>query len=282
MGTVRPALDGGPPALRMSWKPKRVSTRTAFICTPTPPLGQSLLSKISLLLHRRVSRDQEQHAAQLFKVRLRVAKEAFTALTAAPSDENSPAPASTQSIPWPKQEEVAKRLFDRTNAVLGNQSMTEFSGVEFMVLTPAFQTLQQQTINRLVESGMVPEDKAASDCVIMYTKSAKHDQLFERFKTRVVQNPDILFVIVADECHNGCTHGGAHNKYVNDENLHHQSNFVLLGVRYEVWRAQGHCCCPRDCCWFDVGMVDYRCCLLLANCTKPNLSKTFTNELVQR
>ncbi|CAM9177501.1 unnamed protein product [Ectocarpus sp. 13 AM-2016] len=178
----------------------------------------------------RISRDQEQHAAQLFKVRLKVEMEAFSALTAPLPDENSPAPANTESICWPEQEEVAKRLFDRTNAVLGNQSMTEFSGVEFMVLTPAFQTLQQQTINRLVESGLVPEDKAASDCVIMYTKSAKHDQLFERFRTRVLQNPRILFVIVADECHNGCTHGGAHNKYVNDENLHHQSNFVLLGV----------------------------------------------------
>lgn len=94
-------------------------------------------------------------------------------------DAGSPGPADTPHVCWPKQKEVAQRLFDKTKEVLDNRCLSDFKGVEFMVLTPAFQTLQQQTINRLVECGVLPEDKVASEQVIMYTKSAKHDLLAE-------------------------------------------------------------------------------------------------------
>ncbi|CAM9719306.1 unnamed protein product, partial [Pylaiella littoralis] len=177
----------------------------------------------------RVSDDQEQHAAQLLKVQLNVPAEEFNNLTAALQEGDSPGAPEVQDI-WPKQKEVAQRLFEKTQKVLGNRCIHGFKGVEFMVLTPAFQTLQQQTINRLAKSGVLPQDQAASECVIMYIKSAKHDQLFKGFKARVDAKKDTLFVLVADECHYGCTVGGAHDEYVNDPDLHRCDNFVLLGV----------------------------------------------------
>lgn len=206
-----------------------------------PVLDQQKTSSDGRRSHRRVS---NANAAQLLKVRLTVSVAGFDKLTTAPQVEGAPGTPIAQGA-WPKQEEVAQRLFERTNEVLGN--ISNFKGVEFLVLTPAFQTLQQQTINRLAQYGVVPEHKAASECVIMYIQSAKHDQLFESFKTRVGENKECLFVIVADECHYGCTIGGAHDKYVNDAGLHLCDNFVLLGVRCEGREMRGGCCCTRDC-----------------------------------
>lgn len=179
----------------------------------------------------RRSNRRASDAAQLLKVRLKVSVAEFDNLTAARLAEGVPDLPIVQGA-WPKQEEVAQRLFDKTQEVLGNRRIPDFKGVEFLVLTPAFQTLQQQTINRLAQCGVVPQHKVASECVIMYIRSAKHDQVLESFKNRVLANKECLFVLVADECHYGCTIQGAHDKYVNDEELHGRSNFVLLGVRY--------------------------------------------------
>lgn len=136
------------------------------------------------------------------------------------------------SIVWPSQEEVAHRLFKQTQMVLGDRNISDFRGIDFLLLTPGYLTLRQQTMNRLVKSGLVPAGEEMSR-VLMYTDSAEQRDQFIAFKDRVVDGKQnhTLFVMIADECHTSATYGGMHSMYVNDEDLHRSDNFVLLGVR---------------------------------------------------
>ncbi|CAM9886863.1 unnamed protein product, partial [Ectocarpus sp. 8 AP-2014] len=127
----------------------------------------------------------------------------------------------------PSQERVADRLFDKTQAVLGDRNISDFRGVEFLLLTPCFLTLQHQTMNRLAKSGLVSQDKVES-CVIMYEGKGRHMPIFESFKERALTEHNKLFVMIADECHLSPTAGHAHDVYVNSESLHGSGNFVLL------------------------------------------------------
>eukprot|EP00903_Cladosiphon_okamuranus_P012871 g12021.t1 len=139
-----------------------------------------------------------------------------------------------ESIVWPSQEEVAQRLFNQTQVVLGDRNISDFWGIEFLVLTPGFVTLRQQTVNRLAKSELVPAGDEESR-VLMYTRSEANTTLFEAFRTRVRTEKQVLFVMIADECHTSATIDGAHTMYVNDEVLHNSDNFVLLGVSSEYY-----------------------------------------------
>ena len=132
---------------------------------------------------------------------------------------------------------MAKRLFDHTQVVLGDRNISDFRGVDFLLLTPTFLTLRQQTVNRLAESGLVPAGEEESR-VLMYTGSEANTTLFTAFKRRVAAEKNKLFVMVADECHTSATCDGAHNRYVNDKDLHDSDNFVLLGVRCETYKGR--------------------------------------------
>ncbi len=143
-----------------------------------------------------------------------------------------------ESIVWPSQEKVANRLYDQTQVVLGSRNISNFRGVEFLLLTPRFVTLRQQTVNRLAKSELVPAGEEGSR-VLMYTDSADNRRLFEAFKERVRTRSQTLFVMVADECHTSATINGPHNTYVNDEALRNSDNFVLLGVRCETYKGRG-------------------------------------------
>lgn len=127
-------------------------------------------------------------------------------------------------------------MFERTRVVLGDRNICDFRGVDFLLLTPSFLTLKQQTINRLAKSELVPPGEEVSR-VLMYTESKNHTELFEGFKKRASTDKNTLFVMIADECHTSATLGGPHSKYINDEDLHNRRNFVLLGVRYEACRG---------------------------------------------
>lgn len=136
-----------------------------------------------------------------------------------------------ESIVWPTQKEVAERLFNKTNDVLDGH-ISDFRGMDFIILTPVFVTLKLQTMNRLVDGEVVPPDKVASR-VIMYNKLGDSKTNFDSFKREVLAKKEKLFVMIADECHYAATVDGAHNTYVNDPELHASRNFVLLGVRCE-------------------------------------------------
>lgn len=143
-----------------------------------------------------------------------------------------------ESLVWPSQKDVAARLFERTNDVLGDRNVSDFRGIEFLVLTPGFLTLKQQTMNRLAKSGLLPPDKVAS-CVLMYMDGSEQNKIFDGFKSRALntkkepEEEKKLFVMIADECHHSATMKGPHDKFVNDPELVKSDNFVLLGVRYE-------------------------------------------------
>lgn len=145
-----------------------------------------------------------------------------------------------ESIVWPSQEEVAKRLYEQTQVVLGDRNISTFRGVEFLVLTPCFVTLRQQTVNRLAKSELVRAGEEGSR-VLMYTKSADNTRLFEEFKENVRRKTNTLFVMIADECHTSATIDGQHQKYVNDKDLRDRNNFVLLGVRCETQKRRSIC-----------------------------------------
>lgn len=136
-----------------------------------------------------------------------------------------------ESIVWPTQKEVAERLFNKTNDVLDGH-ISDFRGMDFIILTPGFVTLKLQTMNRLADSEVVPPDMVASR-VIMCNKLGDNKKNFDTFKSEVLAKKEKLFVMIADECHYAATVDGAHNTYVNDPELHASRNFVLLGVRCE-------------------------------------------------
>lgn len=141
-----------------------------------------------------------------------------------------------ESIVWPTQKEVAERLFNKTNDVLDGH-ISDFRGMDFIILTPVFVTIKLQTMNRLADSKVVPPDKVASR-VIMYNKLGDNKTNFDSFKREVLTEKEKLFVMIADECHYAATVDGAHNTYVNNPELHASRNFVLLGVRCEPFMRE--------------------------------------------
>eukprot|EP00752_Nemacystus_decipiens_P003586 g3305.t1 len=66
-----------------------------------------------------------------------------------------------ESRVWPKQKEVAERMFQKTNDILGDKkNISDFRGCEFIILTPAFNTLKLQTMHRLAKSPTMKVDAA--------------------------------------------------------------------------------------------------------------------------
>ncbi|DBB08167.1 TPA: hypothetical protein ACH3X3_008354 [Trebouxia sp. C0006] len=79
-------------------------------------------------------------------------------------------------------------------------------GLDFRILTPRFNTLEQQTMQRDAD---VPK-------VIQYNHSQTHWKQWVSFWEEVLKCPKRLFITIADECHWGPKAFQAYDKMVND------------------------------------------------------------------
>ena len=183
---------------------------------------------------------------------------------------------------WTVAAELAERirlLFAKPGERPPAWSKLGFKSVDFFILTANVVTVVSQTEQRVqsIELGMpgsaCSNAVSVSNRVFGYTRSKdlflafdkkfwatdgaggmlKHDS----FLWRVENNPDTLFVLIADECHWGITelyahhlsmtttsaahdrqsalmdsvvHSGAHNEYLNDARLDDKKNVVTLLV----------------------------------------------------
>ncbi|KAL3131249.1 hypothetical protein ABBQ38_000546 [Trebouxia sp. C0009 RCD-2024] len=90
-------------------------------------------------------------------------------------------------------------------------------GLDFIVLTPTFVTLRQQTLQRLQDAGLKNSD-GSDPRVLPYAFSADTNEAFNKFRSKVVHsdNKRKLFVMIVDEAHYYATRGSAHDAFVND------------------------------------------------------------------
>ena len=130
------------------------------------------------------------------------------------------------------QWEVGERLFHKALELLKDDSgdVPEYQGVMFFVITASFNTLKQQTNDRLDKEGLRMPEKDANGKnyekdseawlwnlgTITYTHSAYNTKAYEAFRKHAFEHPETLHVIVADECHSAITLNGAYDYYVND------------------------------------------------------------------
>ncbi|DBB00174.1 TPA: hypothetical protein ACH3X1_014010 [Trebouxia sp. C0004] len=122
----------------------------------------------------------------------------------------------------PNQEAVAQEILKRILLITGcadqfegdpawvKKSIAELQkrfcqGMAFTVVAPTFQTLRQQTLERIVRAGLA---EGSSEDVETYV----------RFRDQVKdpKNENKLFVMIVDECHAGITASQAHDMIVND------------------------------------------------------------------
>ena len=131
------------------------------------------------------------------------------------------------------QKKVAERILHRALYVLNttlDDIKSRFTNMRFVILTPVFTSLRDQTAERIGEMSLA-EDLRAS--VFTHTKHSRH--YFQAFKEYALAHKDHLCVLVADECHAAIKkstdlHYGARDSFVNDEQLVNAENVLILLV----------------------------------------------------
>lgn len=127
---------------------------------------------------------------------------------------------------------VGERLAAKALELLkdDNGDVPEYQGVMFFVITANFNTLKQQTNDRLNKEGLRMPEKGANGKnyekgseawlwnlgTITYWLSSGNTEVYEAFRKHAFEHPETLHVIVADECHSAITLNGAYDYYVND------------------------------------------------------------------
>eukprot|EP01116_Phalansterium_solitarium_P005641 TRINITY_DN1746_c0_g1_i4.p1 TRINITY_DN1746_c0_g1~~TRINITY_DN1746_c0_g1_i4.p1 ORF type:complete len:817 (+),score=119.17 TRINITY_DN1746_c0_g1_i4:81-2531(+) len=152
---------------------------------------------------------------------------------------------------YPTQKSVALRLLYRACSIMtgdtdfANAVRTigeRFNDVEFLILTPVFTSLRDQTAQRVVDAGLVVDGCEGSrfsgqtenfngDCTFVwmyhlkYTEEKKH---LDSLVAHVEAHPKTLFVIIPDECHWGIVMDKAHDLLVNNPKLVQSPNVLQL------------------------------------------------------
>eukprot|EP01039_Chlorochromonas_danica_P006567 gene6567-7250_t len=140
--------------------------------------------------------------------------------------------ASSNSFSLPifrSQQLIASKLLEKAKEIL---SQKVFNAFNFRIFVPKYNTLRQQTIDRLgcfsdLVAGMT--EKELTDHVILYPQSKSSSRTVEKFKTEILENPDTLFVIIVDECHFAPTVGAIdllHDPEINENK--HKNILTLL------------------------------------------------------
>lgn len=104
------------------------------------------------------------------------------------------------------------------------------------MFTANLNTVKSQTAKRVMLSGLcggestAEVEAAVSDRVNGCSKARKVKDAFARFKQRVKDKPNTLFLIIVDECHYACLKGQPHDQYVNDPLLLCSENVVVVCI----------------------------------------------------
>jgi hypothetical protein len=132
---------------------------------------------------------------------------------------------------YPVQMKIAGRILARVEYVMKKhmgQSLESFEDICFLVFLPPYSSLRDQTLERVQKLFKVADHST----VLMYNKIS--DDIVQRFRNSAICKPEILHVIIADECHWGVNIFGQFDKWVNDRSgngeLLRQPNVVQLLV----------------------------------------------------
>ena len=132
---------------------------------------------------------------------------------------------------YPVQMQVGGRIVARVEYAMEkymSKKLENFDDIRFLVFLPPYSSLRDQTVERIRKLFKTANDSN----VLMYNKI--NDNLLQQFRKSVMSKPEILHVIIADECHWGVNMYGQFDKWVNDRpgngELLYRSNFVQLLV----------------------------------------------------
>ncbi|KAM8967749.1 GREB1-like protein isoform 2-T2 [Pelodytes ibericus] len=148
---------------------------------------------------------------------------------------------------------VARMLLSQVCAIAdsGSQSLDlgRFSKVDFVIVVPRSEVLVQQTIHRIIESGVL-SDLGLEETATAHQRAEKYvlrldgdiQGKFEAFIRKVKQNPYTLFVVIHDSSHVDLTsaisgpvpHGdptqGLSDRFINSREVQEALNILVLQV----------------------------------------------------
>ena len=206
--------------------------------TPSDRLGASILDVLidmKLFSELNCHRCNDQSAIQvkveveLFPV-LSSAEEGSVSSSEMPADAKEPSVQISDEI-HPPQRKVAERLYTRAVHLLGGKSkFNKFKSMKFIILTPVFSTLVNQTANRVVKHNLCAKEERNEHVCAYSNNNREH---FEAFKDFAIKNPECLCVMTADDCHWGVVRNtpdyfGAHDRFVNDSELLALENVLVV------------------------------------------------------
>ena len=117
-------------------------------------------------------------------------------------------PSSYMLVPLP-QRQVAKKVLNQVCKVLTNEEdlknlATQFKKMEYVIMVPKYNTLKQQTKDRILEHhNLVRPGEDVADFVELYGGRRALNSPSEKLRQSVLDasNKDTLYVLVVDECH---------------------------------------------------------------------------------
>lgn len=129
---------------------------------------------------------------------------------------------------FPEQMDVAKRLFDRAKLLLVNSDrQTQFIKLNFIIVVPKYNTLKQQTLERIEGvSGLVRSNESSSDLVYLYAGAFSSSGASERLKKDIHERQNELFVLIVDECHYAPTKEAI--PIMHDKSVLDKENFLVI------------------------------------------------------
>eukprot|EP00698_Gefionella_okellyi_P017046 TRINITY_DN493_c0_g1_i12.p1 TRINITY_DN493_c0_g1~~TRINITY_DN493_c0_g1_i12.p1 ORF type:complete len:1061 (-),score=158.94 TRINITY_DN493_c0_g1_i12:3446-6628(-) len=133
----------------------------------------------------------------------------------------------------PKQQAVADMILQQIEACTRGRT---FSRYEFVVLVPRFNSLANQTTDRIeqlvVRAALTLGSGRTVEYHVVKHEVAERAPAFRQFCDAVVDpgNEDVLYVLVADECHWGLQRDGMQDSLLHYHDLRKQSNVVTLMV----------------------------------------------------
>lgn len=137
------------------------------------------------------------------------------------------------------QQVVADRVFEKALQSLGCPDGTslskQFKKLEFLIMVPAYNTLRQQTMDRLREFemlvGTTQPDTVIETSVMLYPVSRggkDNKKLMEDKIKLILENEELLFILIVDECHYGPTMKGI--PMLQHPQLQELNNFLAILV----------------------------------------------------
>jgi hypothetical protein len=113
----------------------------------------------------------------------------------------------SQRLPvHPSQLIIANALHRKSQEILkSNQNQNGFQAFDFYIFIPRYNSLKQQTIDRLKQFksliGDMSESEIASHVVLYSYQGAWFTEKIKEIYSKIMKNENTLFVLIVDECH---------------------------------------------------------------------------------